>query len=251
MKVDSQSATEALREEIAQARVTFGKNLARWRRLNNWSQDTPEQWGRAAGFPYVHNSQWSRMERGLHTMPGPLVFRCLGVLNVKIALEEWGAIASSALRDRVQNAQAIRDPESGMPWQGEDFYGAFIGRRDWPPFPKRQPVMSSAEAEAWNRQLRLWFEELTTAAGLLPLQSLQGLMEHVPQDQQATLQQALMSMGGFTPGELQRLHVNQEMAPKQWLEAWSKGLGLSIPLELSRHWRLVPEIANEDEEVEH
>lgn len=245
--MDGSSAKDLVRphqEQLNSAREAFGRCLVRWRRINGWSQQTPEQWGREAGFYYMHNSQWSRLERGDMGMPGPLLFRALGVLNDRIARQDWGRITTASLRDRVCGSVGVLHPD-GTPWTGSDFYSAFIGEKDWPPFPKRQTRVSKAEADAWNRQLRLWFEEITSKAGLLPLAGLNQLMEHVPEAYEASMQHAVMGLGGLSRADLEEL-AGEDQGPEQWLKAWQESLGLKGRLEKGAHWRHVSRLSEED-----
>lgn len=244
MSADSELASPYKRE-LARAREEFGVNLARWRRINNWSQQTPEQWGHAAGFYVMHNSQWSRLERGDMGMPGPLLFLALGILNSRIASEDWGPITNSALRDRVRGSVAVMGSD-GKPWTSTEFYASFTGQLAWPPFPHRKPKISKGEADAWNRQFRLWFEEITACGIAPPLQAMAQLMEHVPADYQVSMQHAVMGLGGFSAGELEQLSGPEGMGPEQWLHNWQAASDLSLKLQQGTHWRHVKRDSAED-----
>ena len=227
-----------MRDLLDRSRMEFAENLARWRLLNHWAQDTAEHWGKEVGFAYVHNSQWCRLERGLAPQPGPLIFRALGLMNARIARQDWGPIAKTKLRERVQGSKPICHP-SGEPWDACDFYGAFIGLLEWPPMAEPEHPITAAEAEAWSRQFKAWFEQIMQAAGLAPLDALTELMRQVPTEQQQTMQQVVLGFGSYSASALQQLSCNRELQPQQWLSNWLQSAGLELDLELGHHWRFV------------
>ena len=229
---------DAEKDHLAQARVLFGKRLARWRRLNRWSQETPEQWAAAAGFLPIFNSQWSKLERGLTPQPGPLIFRGLGIMNTKIAAQDWGKVVSRSLLERLQDSKPVAH-EDGTAWVGHDFYAAFIGELEWPASPVLQRRLTPAETEAWNVQIREWISQISQAAGLSPLEAMNSLMGVVPQEAQLTMQQVAVGLEGFSAAQLERFTDAGGLGPEQWLKAWQKALGQVEALELGRHWRFV------------
>ena len=226
----------ALSAALDQARREFGLNLMRWRRLNGWTQETPEQWGKAAGFAPIQNSQWSKMERGQQPKPGPLLFRCLGVINVKLYLQDFAGLRPGLLQERIRQGKAICH-EDGNPWHGRDFYASFIGELTWPPFPGLERTVTEKEAEAWNQQLQQWFEQIKAAADLSPLAALQNLMQHVPEGQQEAMQEAVLGMGGFSASVLESLSDDEGLGPETWLRRWQQALGLDLPMALGPWWR--------------
>lgn len=227
-----------LTEVLDAARQDFGLNLSRWRHLNGWTQDTAEQWAKEAGFAPIQNSQWSKMERGSQPKPGPLLFRCLGIVNTKLAEQDFRGIRTRKLLERVQRARPILD-DDGEAWDGADFYAAFMGLQSWPGFSGLQREVSPAEAEAWNRQLRHWFEQVVKAAGLVPLHALQSLMDSVPADQQDTMQKAVLGLGGFSPESLQSLSGPDGLGPEEWMQAWCSAHGFTQRLTMDDWWRHV------------
>ncbi len=230
---------DALKTALEKARVDFGLNLARWRRLNNWSQETAEIWSQAAGFVTIFNSQWSKLERGLTPQPGPLIFRALGVINDRIAREEWGKPLTSGLAERLKGSRAIRHPD-GTPWRGHDFYAAFMGTLEWPALPALERQYTAAEAEAWSLQLQEWFQQIRQGLSLTPLAALMALMQHVPEENQDSLQEVLLGGGTYSPAQLQRLITADGLSPENWLRNWAQEAGYRGELELGRHWRFVP-----------
>jgi hypothetical protein len=221
------------------ARQDFGLNLSRWRHLNGWTQDTAEQWAREAGFAPIQNSQWSKMERGSQPKPGPLLFRCLGIVNTKLADQDLRGIRSPKLLERIKRARPILH-EDGEPWDGADFYAAFMGLLPWPVFAGLQREVSAAEADAWNRQFKQWFEQVVKASGLGPLDALQSLMAYVPVAEQNTMQQAVLGLGGFTAEQLQSLSDAAGLGPEEWMQRWSQAHGFAHRLQLDDWWRHVP-----------
>jgi hypothetical protein len=220
------------------ARQDFGLNLSRWRHLNGWTQDTAEQWAREGGFAPIQNSQWSKMERGSQPKPGPLLFRCLGIINAKLAAEDFSGIRTRKLLDRVKRGRPILH-EDGDPWDGADFYAAFMGIQSWPGFAGLQREVSPAETDAWNRQLRHWFEQVVNSTGLGPLNALQSLMVFVPAQEQDTMQKAVLGLGGFTADALQALSGPDGLGPEEWMQAWSSSHGFTHRLTMDDWWRHV------------
>lgn len=221
------------------ARQDFGINLSRWRHLNGWTQDTPEQWAKEAGFAPIQNSQWSKMERGSQPKPGPLLFRCLGIINTKLAAQDLRGIRSSKLLERVKRGRPILH-DDGVAWDGADFYAAFMGLQSWPVFAGLQREVSPVEADAWNRQLKQWFEQVVKASAAGPLDALQSLMAFVPAAEQNTMQKAVLGLGGFSADALQSLSGPEGLGPEEWMQAWSRSQGFSQRLHMDDWWRHVP-----------
>lgn len=232
------SSYDAEKDHLTQARIVFGKRLARWRRLNRWSQETAEHWATSAGFVPIFNSQWSKLERGLTPQPGPLIFRGLGILNTKIADKDWGRGLSRSLLDRLEESKPVVG-DDGEPWVGHDFYAAFIGELEWPTGPGLMRRLTPVEADAWNVQIHEWIDQISRGAGLNPLEALSSLMSVVPDEAQVTMQRLAMGKEGFSAAQLERVSDMEGLGPEKWLKAWQQKVGHNETLELGRHWRFV------------
>jgi len=218
---------DALREEVRQSALAFGRMLKRWRLANGWAQDTSQLWGEAAGIPHVYASQWSQLETGNAKNPGPLMFRCLGVLNQRLAQENYGTITNLVLRQRVQGAKALFHPD-GQPWRGGDFFAAYVGELDWPelPDPAAPPKLNAEQAAEITETYRKRFQRLVKRSGLEPLAAAVQLLEHVdptPEVRQE-FQGVLLGFRDYTPERLSQLWDGVLHKPQKWLDDWEARL---------------------------
>mgnify|MGYP003336940103 CR=1 FL=1 len=87
-------------------RIVFGKAITLWMRLNGWSQQVPDDFGKAVGQPGPHNSQISQLQNG-KLEPKSGFWICLGAFNHAVATQELAAIKARALLDRLKGASAF------------------------------------------------------------------------------------------------------------------------------------------------
>jgi hypothetical protein len=201
--------------------------LRRWRLANGWAQDTAQQWGEAASIPHVYASQWSQLETGNTKNPGPLMFRCFGVLNQRLASKEYGPIPNLNLRERVQGGAALEHPD-GKPWRGCDFFAAYVGELTWPelPDPELPPKLTEADATEITEGYRTRFQKLVKRSGLEPLAAAVQLLEHVdptPQVRQE-FQGVLLGFRDYTPERLTQLWDGEMHKPHKWITEWEMRL---------------------------
>lgn len=218
---------DSLRDEVRQAALEFGRMLRRWRLANGWAQDTSQLWGEAAGIPHVYASQWSQLETGNAKNPGPLMFRCFGVLNQRLASKEYGPITSLGLRERVQAGKPLEHPD-GRPWQGSDFFAAYVGELAWPdlPDPAAPPKLTAVQASEITERYRSTFQRLVKRSKLEPLAAAVQLLEHVdptPQVRQ-DFQGVLLGFRDYTPEQLTQLWDGAAHKPQTWLDRWEEEL---------------------------
>lgn len=238
MASEHNTTPEAVAQALDESRLAFGINLSRWRRLNGWTQETAESWARAAGFAVFFNSQWSRMERGDIDRPGPSLFRALGILNHKVAAQDWGKGLTAAMRERLEGSKPVA--EGDHIWTASDFYSCFIGEKEWPPMADPVPQITPAEAEAWSTQLQQWFSEIMRSNGLGLLQALAGLMEHVPAEEHGTIQNVVGGIDTYSAAQLNRLRTKEgELLPCSWMDEWNEEQNRPIQLVKGDHWRFV------------
>lgn len=218
---------DGLREEVKQSGLEFGRMLKRWRLANGWAQDTCQHWGKAVDMPHVYSSQWSQLETGNATNPGPLMFRCFGVVNQRLAQKQYGAIADQVLRKRVKGAEALRHPD-GTPWTGHDFFAAYVGELGWPelPDPELPPKLTAEQAKEMTEEYRSQFQRLVKRSGLEPLAAAVQLLEHVdptPQVRQE-FQGVLLGFRDYSPERLRDLWDGVMHKPHKWLSDWEARL---------------------------
>lgn len=210
---------DTITAQLEAAAIRFGENLRRWRVAQGWSQNTPQDWGQAVGVLHVFNSQWSQLESAKLRGPKPLVFRALGAMNAMLAAGEYGPIKDRALLDRVRGAEAIRH-DDGTPWDGSDFYAAFLGDLDWPPIATRLPPITDVEAAAFSDQFRADVRTGAKRRNLSLRAAADQLLDHVPDDQHGRLEDVLLGEA-WSGAELTALRDEAgKLAPRAWLKAW-------------------------------
>lgn len=221
------SGFDALREELRDSALAFGRMLKRWRLANGWAQDTSQLWGEVAGSPHVYASQWSQLETGNTKNPGPLMFRCFGVLNQRLAAKNYGAIPNITLRERVQGGKALMHPD-GRPWRGSDFFAAYVGELDWPelPDPAAPPKLTTEQAAEITDAYRNRFQRLVKRSALEPLAAAVQLLEHVDPAQQVRqeFQGVLLGFRDYTPERLTQLWDGVCHKPQRWMDDWEERL---------------------------
>ena len=211
--------TEAIAAQLEAAAIRFGENLRRWRVAQGWSQNTPQDWGQEVGVLYVFNSQWSLLESGKLRGPKPLVFRGLGVMNAMLHAGQYGPIKDRALMDRVRAALAICH-EDGEPWDGTDFYAAFLGDLQFPVIPNRLPPITDADAALISKAFRTDLRTGAQRRSLALRAAADQLIDHVPDEQHSRLEDVLLG-DSWTPAELMALRdPDGKLGPRQWLAAW-------------------------------
>lgn len=197
-------------QHLADAAVTFGKNLKRWRIRAGWAQDTAQQWGQALGVLHVFSSQWSHLENGKLPAPQPKLFRALGAMNRLLAGGNYGPIPSD-LKERLQQAEPVLHPD-GTPWVGADFFRCFVGDLEW---PHPQQPMTDAEAAEVSEWLRQAFDATAVALGVRRSQALSQLEAIVPAEHWPAFEEVLFG-ADYSPTTLEPLHH----APQQWVRRW-------------------------------
>lgn len=208
--------------QLEAAAVEFGKNLRRWRVAQGWSQNTAQDWGQAVGVLHVFNSQWSQLESAKLRGPKPLVFRALGAMNQLLAAGQYGPIRDRDLLERVRAAAPICH-DDGTPWDGADFYAAFLGDLDWPPIANHIPPISDNDAAEFSHTIRSAVRIGAKRRNLSLRAAADQLLDHVPEDQHARLEDVLLGET-WSGEELTALREpDGKLQPRAWLAAWDAG----------------------------
>ena len=195
---------QSLQHKLDAARVQFGKFLRNWRRSNDWSVTTAQDWAKAcpALIPWslrVAGGQWGNLENGKVHQPQPSTFIQLGVLNECLALEDRGPIKDRTLRDRVQRAQPVRHPD-GRLWGAEDWFACYIGKLEGPAglWPRQEEI----EAEIETKQLRSLFERAVEHVGARPVSAAMQVLRKagdLPMEQVEAIENALFAGEQLAP----------------------------------------------------
>lgn len=212
---------------LKESAILFGQSLRRWRRRNTWAQDTSAAWGREAGIPYIHASQWSNLENGRMRSPWASLFLALGDQNRRLSDGDYGAIRHRDLMERLKAASPVAEPE-GKPWRATDFWACFSGLQPWPHPEEQPPEMSDQDGSEWSQSLRASFRETVEQIGADPLGAMVELLEYAPQNQQdrEKFQRVMLGFEDYSGGELLalwRLYMDGE----PWgLDSWRESHGL-------------------------
>lgn len=210
---------ETVTQQLAAAAAAFGSGLRRWRISNGWSQNTPQDWGRAVGIAHVFNSQWSQLENARLRGPEPKLFIALGIMNELLASQNYGPIQDRGLRDTVAKGRPVLH-EDGHPWDAGDFSAAFYGLLQWPEFAQPRPLISDDEAAQISAQVRDRFRSVCAAAKRRPGPAIRELLQLVPAEDQARMEDVLLG-DNYSGAELSDLRDDDgRPLPQQWLEDW-------------------------------
>lgn len=189
---------QSLPHQLDAARVQFGKFLRNWRKSNDWSVTTAQDWAKAcpAQIPWamrVAGGQWGNLENGKVMQPQPSTFIQLGVLNECLAQKERGTIRDKLLRERVQQARPVLHGD-GRPWGAEDWFACYIGKLEGPAdlWPRQEEI----DAEAETKRLRGLFDAAVERSGLRPVSAAMQVLRlagDLPMEQVVAIENALFA----------------------------------------------------------
>jgi hypothetical protein len=189
---------QSLPHHLDAARVQFGKFLRNWRKSNDWSVTTAQDWAKAcpALIPWamrVAGGQWGNLENGKVMQPQPSTFIQLGVLNECLAQKERGMIRDRLLRERVQQARPVLHGD-GRPWGAEDWFACYIGKLEGPAdlWPRQEEI----DAEAETKRLRSLFDAAVERSGLRPVSAAMQVLRlagDLPMEQVVAIENALFA----------------------------------------------------------
>ena len=189
---------QSLQHKLDAARVQFGKFLRNWRRSNDWSVTTAQDWAKAcpALIPWslrVAGGQWGNLENGKVHQPQPSTFIQLGVLNECLAQKERGTIRDKLLRERVQQARPVLHAD-GRPWGAEDWFACYIGKLEGPAdlWPRQEEI----DAEAETKRLRSLFDAAVERSDLRPVSAAMQVLRlagDLPMEQVVAIENALFA----------------------------------------------------------
>ena len=214
-----------------QARLRFGATLGRWMERGGWSSDLPLRWGKAAGFPAVADSTFSRMQRGLIEQPYPLTFIQFGVMNDRLHRMDYGLPADDPLVERLARQRPL-EHEDGQIWTATDFFSHFIGELEAPGWAQERPLPSLAEVVELSAEVAERFKVIAkerqvdlpqawTDLAAVVIDSRQPLLSRAELE---VLRNVLSGWHVWTPEQLHALYdTDGELRPLLALQQWSTG----------------------------
>jgi len=195
---------QSLQHKLDAARVQFGKFLRNWRKSNDWTVTTAQDWAKACPglIPWplrVAGGQWGNLENGKVLQPQPSTFIQLGVLNECLALEDRGTIKDRVLRERVERARPVLH-DDGRPWGAEDWFACYIGKLEGPAglWPRQDEI----DAEAETKRLRILFDQALEQAGVRPVSAAMAVLRKagdLPMEQVVSIENALFAGERLAP----------------------------------------------------
>ena len=195
---------QSLQHKLDAARVQFGKFLRNWRKSNDWTVTTAQDWAKAcpALIPWplrVAGGQWGNLENGKVLQPQPSTFIQLGVLNECLALEDRGTIKDRVLRERVERARPVLH-DDGRPWGAEDWFACYIGKLEGPAglWPRQDEI----DAEAETKRLRSLFDQVLEQVGVRPVSAAMQVLRKagdLPMEQVEAIENALFAGERLAP----------------------------------------------------
>jgi hypothetical protein len=215
-------------EELASARLRFGRMVRAWMRSGGWTTKTPMLWAQAAGVPQISNNTMSFIWNGTQPKTSPGFFANLGYLNWRLSQKDYGPITSRDLRERITALEPLQDAKTGI-WQAADFFACYIGQKDPPPEfdsgpPGKTKLLSPEVAQRISSEKRNAFEQHAKARGLSKAEAWTELKDHcthLTTEQLDVLQQVLAGWHNWTPEELESLKMDDgHNAAMLGLQAW-------------------------------
>ena len=215
-----------------EARRCFGQTLTRWLERGGWSCDLPMRWGHAANFPAVADSTLNRLQNGRIEQPYPITFIQFGILNDRLARQDYGLPDDDPMLERLAQQRPIVDAD-GRPWAAADFFALFIGDLEPPEWAMTPPMPTKRDAVKVSEEVRLLFARLAQEQGMTLLEAWRSFEEARPKWRPPLLSRAelevvrnvLAGWHTWTPEELQDLQTLEGgVRPLLALERWNAEL---------------------------
>jgi hypothetical protein len=204
----------------------------RWLDRGGWSSDLPLRWGKAAGFPSVADSTFNRLQHGRIEQPYPVTFIQFGMINDRLARQDYGLSADDPLVPRLARQRPI-EHDDGTPWSAVDFFAHFIGALEAPSWAQQQPLPSLQEAVEASASAAERFKAIAAEQALPLPRAWESFIASNPGQAPALLSRAELEvlrhvLSGWhlwTQEQLRDL-INPEgkLRPSLALEAWAQSL---------------------------
>lgn len=219
-----------------EARRCFGQTLTRWLERGGWSCDLPMRWGHAANFPAVADSTLNRLQNGRIEQPYPITFIQFGILNDRLARQDYGLPDDDPMLERLAQQRPIVHAD-GRPWAAADFFALFIGDLEPPEWAMAPPMPTKRDAVKVSEEVRLLFARLAQEQGMTLLEAWRSFEEARPKWRPPLLSRAelevvrnvLAGWHTWTPEELQDLQTLEGgVRPLLALERWNAELSAVV-----------------------
>jgi hypothetical protein len=225
-----------------ESRLIFGRTLTLWLERGGWSHDIPLRWGKAAGFPAVADSTFNKLQRSKIEQPYPITFIQLGLLNARLADQDFSGVEDPALLARLAKQRPILhgDSESprgqsrrGEPWIATDFFSHFIGEQAAPDWARERSAPTLEQAVTASTAIAERFRGQATAAGLTMLEAWRQFAAHVisqsprrlSAEEVEVLRSVLSGWDTWTPEQLHSLiDPDDQLRPELALDDWTASL---------------------------
>jgi hypothetical protein len=210
----------------AESRLVFGRTLQAWCRRAGWGHDLCMKWGKAAGFPSVADSTFSRLQNGKIEQPFPITFIHFGILNSRIANRDYGLPEAHPIVARLERQEPITAVDHS-PWRASEFFSHFIGELEPPTWALQPSLLSLEEAVQLSASAAERFRARASERGLPPAQAWQsfqlcasGLLSG---EELAVMRDVLAGWATWTPEQLRELDDGEgTLRCSTALDAWLK-----------------------------
>jgi hypothetical protein len=214
------------------ARLAFGRTLTLWMERGGWSHDICQRWGKAAGFVAIADSTFNRLQRGRIEQPYPITFIQLGMINSRLADQDYSGLEDPALAARVAQQRPITH-DDGTPWTAADFFAHFIGELEPPAWGRERPLPSLDQAVSSGAAVVELFRATAETHALTLPEAWKGFEDFVASqtpkplnaEEMELLRSVLSGWITWTPEQLHGLiDLDGDLRPLQALSAWQTSL---------------------------
>jgi hypothetical protein len=186
-------------------RTALGQAYKRWMRINNFSQQGPHDWSKAAGSEGPWNSQLSLLTQNPCKLdPKAGFWVALGRFNAAIAAQTFPSSITRTLRDKLTTAKPFCH-DDGELVTANDFFGMFIGELPIPEaYAASAHTYTEEDAAAESIRLREAFRSYAQNEMLSPADAWSKVVAatDLAPRHQARLKEVLSGWGDLTTDEL-------------------------------------------------
>ena len=186
-------------------RTALGQAYKRWMRINNFSQQGPHDWAKAAGSEGPWNSQLSLLTQSPCKLdPKAGFWMALGRFNAAIAAQTFPPSIARTLRDKLTAAKPFCH-DDGEVVSATDFFGMFIGELPIPEaYVASAHTYTEEDAKAESSRLRDAFRAFAQNEMLSPADAWSKVVAatDLAPRHQARLKEVLSGWGDLSVDEM-------------------------------------------------